>query len=603
VGAAARALNDGDVVRWQFTLIGYGADLNADNAAWGASSLKALADKDALTWRVAEINAADSRDNYGAAYTNALAVLTKHDSTQQEADDALAALGGDDRPDPVNPGGDTNPGDGGNNGPRPPANTNYRDALADVLANLTDTVKTPEYGSVGGEWAVLALARGNAVVPAEYYEDYLARIIRLVRENDGVLPDSRAKKTEYSRLILALTSLGVDVANVGGYNLLAPLGNFNDVIYQGINGPIFALIALDTNGYEIPSIEDGAKQNTRQKMIEYILSKEISGGGFALTGSVPDPDITAMALQALVPYRDEPAVKAAINRALVVLSNIQLDSGGYQSWGTTNVESVAQVIVALTALGFDPAADPRFVKAGGNPITALLAYQQTDGSFVHTNGMDGVDQMSTEQAAYALVAYDRFVTRKNRLYDMTDVNAATKPGDPGAAKGASLTDENGTGITVTADAGVLPGGNVELWVDPIASGNTYDKAKAALKGKAEKFTLYDIFLLKNNEEIQPDGSITLSVPVPNGYDGAKCRVYRVEADGSMTDMNAVFRDGRLVFNTDHLSLYAVAQAVNDGGSGNPKTGDNAHTVLLSWLGAISLLGVLVLSRRKKQTNS
>jgi hypothetical protein len=92
VGAAAFSLIDGDVVRWQYTKTGLGSDIGADNSAWGADGGVTTADKDKLTWRVAEINTDDNKGDYGTAYEKAIAVLSRITSTQAEVDAALANL-------------------------------------------------------------------------------------------------------------------------------------------------------------------------------------------------------------------------------------------------------------------------------------------------------------------------------------------------------------------------------------------------------------------------------------------------------------------------------------------------------------------------------
>lgn len=94
VGAADWHLNDGEVMRWQYTIYGYGSDLNADNSEWGSESLVNVGDKDALIWQVAELNAAMPREELQTieAYTNAMAVLTDATSEQARIDEALTAL-------------------------------------------------------------------------------------------------------------------------------------------------------------------------------------------------------------------------------------------------------------------------------------------------------------------------------------------------------------------------------------------------------------------------------------------------------------------------------------------------------------------------------
>ena len=145
---------------------------------------------------------------------------------------------------------------------------------------------------------------------------------------------------------------------------------------QGINGPIFALIAYDSGDYEIPENKDAKDQVTRQKLIDYILSKEINkgesnAGGWALSGNNPDPDITFMAIQSLAKYTDQKEVKEAVDRALKIMSKAQLSTGGFDSWGVPNCESTAQAIVALTALGIDIDNDSRFVKTDSKAILIM----------------------------------------------------------------------------------------------------------------------------------------------------------------------------------------------------------------------------------------
>lgn len=294
-------------------------------------------------------------------------------------------------------------------------------------AYMVSAVKSPEVGSIGGEWAIIGLARFGYTVPANYYEDYYARVEKYVKNCSGVLHER--KYTEYSRVILALTAIGRDPSNVAGYNLLMPLGDFEKTIWQGLNGPIWALIALDSGNYEIPKNPSAKTQATRQLYIDEILNNQMKDGGWSLTGTgESDVDITAMALQALAKYQDQKAVKTATDSALTWLSKNQDSKGGYASWGTTNVESVAQVIVALCELGMD-LNDSRFVKNGHTLTENLLSFRQANGGFYHVlDGSDGNNQMSAEQGFYALVAIDRSENGKNSLYRMGDVTkATTKP--------------------------------------------------------------------------------------------------------------------------------------------------------------------------------
>lgn len=84
-------------------------------------------------------------------------------------------------------------------------------------------------------------------------------------------------------------------------------------------------------------------------------------------------------------YQEETDIKAAVDAALTYLSDAQQADGGFMSWGAANSESCAQVIVALTALGIDPAADSRFVKNGASPLDGLCAFACEGGGFRHSD--------------------------------------------------------------------------------------------------------------------------------------------------------------------------------------------------------------------------
>ncbi len=286
-------------------------------------------------------------------------------------------------------------------------------SVGDYLMSLG----VPNVGSTGGEWVVIGLARSDRDVPAGYYENVLQYVGEHINDKNQL---HRAKSTDNSRVILALTALGYDVTDVGGHDLLAGLSDMTYIKKQGINGPIWALIAFDSHDYEIPEGDV-----SREELINYILGKQVEGGGWALSGKNADPDMTAMAIQALAPYyKTNAEVKTAVDAALSRLSALQNSVGGFASWGTTNSESCAQVLTALASLGVDPLTDERFIKNGCTVVDALSAFH-TEGGFRHT--ADGkLNGMATEQGYYALAAYFRMKNGKTALYDMTDVDLGGK---------------------------------------------------------------------------------------------------------------------------------------------------------------------------------
>ncbi len=322
------------------------------------------------------------------------------------------------------------------------ADQRVQKAVEEAGAYVCQMVPAPQVGSTGGEWAVLGLARSGYEVPESYYQDYYAIVEKTVKDGGGVLHEK--KYTEYSRVVMALSAIGRDARDVAGYDLTKPLGDYDKTIWQGLNGPIWALLALDSRDYPMPVNKEAKTQATRQMYIDCILSRQLPDGGWSLLGgtasapadSTSDPDITGMALQALAKYQDQPAVAAATQEGLACLSGQQDKAGDFSSFDAANVESCAQAIVALCELGIS-LEDERFVKDGHTLLDALLSYRVPGKGFRHLKNGSGNDQMASEQGLYALAALWRAGSGKNSLYRMDDVAAAE-----GAPAGSGLKDKH-----------------------------------------------------------------------------------------------------------------------------------------------------------------
>ena len=325
------------------------------------------------------------------------------------------------------------------------ADVDHRSIYEETLEYISK-LGTPTVGSVGGEWMVIDLTRSGYTCPEGYYENVVSYVNSKINDKEQL---HKSKGTDNSRVILGLTSAGYDVTDVGGHNLLFGLTDMTYVKKQGINGPIWALIAFDCNGYEIPQNPNATEQVSRESLISFILSKQLEDGGWALSGKNADPDMTGMAIQSLAPYyNSNEAVKAAVDRGVIRMSELQKDDGGYGSIDGICSESCAQVIVALTAIGIDPETDSRFVKNGSSVVDAMCTFAIEGGGFAHNPGA-ALNGMATEQATYALAAYFRFLEGKTRLYDMSDVFESEEDVIPPAD------DTSSDDTTVTEDTTVL----------------------------------------------------------------------------------------------------------------------------------------------------
>ena len=296
-----------------------------------------------------------------------------------------------------------------------------------TLAMQATTVAEPSFGTNYGEWTVFGLARGGYYAnDSQYFADYYDRIVEYVNTTAAEVDKSGAldsnKSTDNSRLIMALAAIGKDATSVGNWDLVEAYSanGINWIRKQGMNGTIWTLIALDCGGYET------SDPTIRQQCVDAIVSAQHNDGGWSLVTAKAQPsnvDITGMTLTALYPYRDQPAVAAACETAFNWLSESQLDNGGFPYGQGETSESCVWAIVACTTWGINPDTDPRFIKNGNSAIDNLLTYYLEDQAmFEHGRGA-GANAMATDQATYALVAYDRFINGKTALYDYSDVVA------------------------------------------------------------------------------------------------------------------------------------------------------------------------------------
>lgn len=310
----------------------------------------------------------------------------------------------------------------------------FDEAYAGAKAYIQSAVSAPVVSYLFGEWAVLGQARAKVPLSEAYIAAYYEKVVAYVQKNmgaDGVLVDPESRNptvTDNERIILALTAIGKDPANVGGKNLLTALQDkdimkVTDTSKTDINGLVMGLLALNSRNYT----------SDTSWLVQAILDQQNADGSWsasAETKPASDVDMTAMALQALAPYYKDggnETVNTAVEKALNWLS------GKYRS-GYDSSESCAQVVIALSALNLDANTDARFTKTvEGKTLSVLgnlLQYRVAEnGGFKHQFADKAVNEMATEQALCAMAAYARFTEKANTLYDMTDAACAHRFGE------------------------------------------------------------------------------------------------------------------------------------------------------------------------------
>lgn len=327
---------------------------------------------------------------------------------------------------------------------------NWRKAISGVSLDepLMSEVFLDSVGSTAGDWAAIGIGRSGYADDYNAYLAVTAAYISKSYQENGYL--DRTKATEWQRIGLAVLSAGGDPVSIGEDQEGNPVdlvadGSYNrgkvmSLAKQGTNGLIFGLLLMDSMRYDIPA--DAA--DTREGLLEKILSSQIKDGGFNLISIDPqsDVDMTAMALQALAPYYNSEktyryvqqgtkqdqvkSVRQVVDEALQFLSSSQQESGGFTSWGSENSESCSQVLIALTSLGIDPGNDQRFIKNGNTVIDGLMQYHMEEGGFIHSKEYDEENPdadpdksntMASDQALCALTALCRYYGGMRNLYD------------------------------------------------------------------------------------------------------------------------------------------------------------------------------------------
>lgn len=310
----------------------------------------------------------------------------------------------------------------------------FDEAYAGAKAYIQSAVSAPVVSYLFGEWAVLGQARAKVPLSEAYIAAYYEKVVAYVQKNmgaDGVLVDPESRNptvTDNERIILALTAIGKDPANVGGENLLTALQDkdimkVTDTSNTDINGLVMGLLALNSRNYT----------SDTSWLVQAVLEQQNKDGSWSAsadTKPVGDVDMTAMVLQALAPYHKDSGnetVNTAVEKALNWLS------GKYRS-GYDSSESCAQVVIALSALNLDANTDARFTKTvEGKTLSVLgnlLQYRVAEnGGFKHQFADKAVNEMATEQALCAMAAYARFTEKANALYDMTDAACAHRFGE------------------------------------------------------------------------------------------------------------------------------------------------------------------------------
>lgn len=273
------------------------------------------------------------------------------------------------------------------------------------------------YYGTGDDWPVVGLSI--------YGKKDMVSKSTLLTKAQSVIEENKDKATEFERIAVSLTSAGLDAQNIpkrsgGTINLIEKIANFENM--GSLNDYIWALLAYDSGNYTLPK----NSKWTREDLIAYLLNHQLSDGSWSLNstkGAFVDVDITAMAISALAPYKDDAKVSAALDRAIRTLGSIKTSGLGY-IYGPQKIEtseSSSMVLIALAAMGINPDQDARFHVDEASIIDGLYSFMAAGNTFKHVKVATGdylptPNAMATEQAFRALSTYQKFQEKGYQPY-------------------------------------------------------------------------------------------------------------------------------------------------------------------------------------------
>ena len=340
-------------------------------------------------------------------------------------------------------------------------------------------------GGAGSDWVAFNISR---IGMEDNQAAYLSRLRDAVEKiyADTETSAKRYNLSDLHRLVLTVEACGGDPTSFGTDPEGNPIDLLEDSTWnsiwgdpgrQGINGYIWALLTVDSKGWEEP---EGA-QWTREDLVTSLLSRQLADGGFGLVlTDDSDVDLTSMALTALAPYGNSDktytftsavtkeevtvTVDQAAEKAFACMAGMQKEDGTMLTYGLSTSESTSWAMVALAAWGREPETDQAFIKNGNTLLDGLEIFSQEDGSIAHSldddallmeeeGGGTGGNNMASYQAVYALEAVCRLREGKCGLFDLSDAPTVTEEeiNEAGASLPELVEEEEKTGAEVQAE--------------------------------------------------------------------------------------------------------------------------------------------------------
>jgi hypothetical protein len=226
--------------------------------------------------------------------------------------------------------------------------------------------------------------------------DSIDRAVAWLESADSALVYTQTGVGQAAKLALMLTALGLDPHDFAKVDPLSIIGfgvNPDTGLYGlGVYDHATAMLALIASGEELPA-----------EAITALANSQAANGGWAYDGSTEDADAdsntTALVIQALAASGapDEGMIESGLGYLTATLRDGQGAAYNSDEASLADSNSTALVLQAVIATGDDPASEE-----WQDLLTALLAFQNEDGSLGYQSELPEPNLLSTVQAIPAL---------------------------------------------------------------------------------------------------------------------------------------------------------------------------------------------------------
>jgi len=251
----------------------------------------------------------------------------------------------------------------------------------------------------------------------------------MINTSLGNISAENPNELAYSKAILDMHSIGINPKEIYPVNQNTPV----DAV-AGLNS-VSHSSAIWTAAYTLLAYqqEDYSSGTQEADLVAALLDKQLPNGGWTAFETA-EADATGVAILALAAYCNKnDDARAAINKAIIHLSEVQLDNGGFDgTWGE-NANNAACVIMGLCAVGINPDTDARFIKNGNSVLDRLLDFAlENNSGFGFNVGDTTINAYATQQGFPALIAAYQ-VIKNGKAYNVYDFSKNTL--SPGRATG------------------------------------------------------------------------------------------------------------------------------------------------------------------------